>query len=103
MNISGILVVVPTIDVATSIEALSALPGVDVHHVDKKTGRIIVTQEAVSISEEIACLKKLKALPQVVLAEMVYHHFEDDREIIDGIPAELDHETLGVIPSLLED
>jgi len=82
VNVSGILVVVPVTEVATSITALSALPGVDVHHVDEKTGRIIVTQEADSVHEEVERLKTIKALPGVILAEMVYHHFEEDREIL---------------------
>ena len=103
MNVSGILVVVPVAEVATAITALSGLPGVDVHHVDERSGRIIVTQEADSVHEEVERLKKIKALPGVILAEMVYHHFEEDREILDSIPGDLEDESLGAVPSSLRD
>ena len=86
MNVAGILVVVPIVRLADAIEALSNLPGVDVHHTDEASGRIIVTQEAETIREEVAALETIKALPHVVLAEMVHHHFEDDQEIIDAVP-----------------
>ena len=35
MNISAILVVVPVHSLAATIEALEALPGVEVHHTDR--------------------------------------------------------------------
>ena len=81
MNVSGILVVVPAAETDRSIEKLAALPGVDVHHVDPATGRIIVTQEAESIDDEVGGLKRIKALSGVILAEMVHHHFKDDPAI----------------------
>lgn len=103
MNVSGILVVVSVTDVASSVKQLAALPGVDVHHIDEATGRIIVTQEAKSVREEVECLKVLKGLPGVILAEMVHHNFEDDREMFDRVPAELEDESLSVVPSMLRD
>jgi nitrate reductase NapD len=88
VNVSGILVVVPVSAIASTIEALGSLPGVDVHHTDAATGRIVVTQEAETVAAEVEGLKRIKALPSVILAEMVYHHFEDDEEI--GRAASLD-------------
>jgi nitrate reductase NapD len=102
MNVAGILVVTSIAKVPTMVEALSALPGVEVHHVDKTTGRIIATQEAESIHDEIDAITVIKALPHVVLAEMVHHHFEDDRQIIDAIPSELDDERLTRVPPMLD-
>ena len=89
MNISGILVIVPGDRVAETIQALSALPGVDVHHTDPSTGRIVVTQEATTVQDEVDGLKRIKALPHVVLAEMVHHHFEDSSEMFDRLPDSL--------------
>ena len=80
LNISGILVVVPRGKMQLSIEALNALPGVEVHHTDGKTGRIIVTQEADSVQAEIEGLKRIQALPHVVLAEMVQHVVDVERD-----------------------
>ena len=94
MNISGILVITPADRLQETMAALSALPGVDVHHTDPDTGRIVVTQEADSIHAEVDGLKRIKALPHIILAEMVHHHFEDDREQIDRLPG---------IPALLRD
>jgi nitrate reductase NapD len=38
-----------------------------------------VTQEAESVGAELEGLDRIKAIPNVILAEMVYHYFEDDR------------------------
>ena len=97
MNISGILVVTSPLHTDEVVEHLQNLAGIDVHHVDATTGRIVITQEADSISAEIDGLKRIRALPHIVLAEMSYHNFEEDRELIDAIPAELDDEGLDTV------
>ncbi len=84
MNVSGVLVVVPVAAMAGAIHALEALPGVEVHHTDPASGRIVVTVEAESIEAEVETLKRIQTLPDIVLAEMVHHHFEEDEEIIDA-------------------
>ena len=90
MNISGILVVVLPEHTRATIDRLQALQGIDVHHTDAASGRIVITQEAESIPAEIDGLKRIRALPGIILAEMSYHNFEDDNELIDAIPADLD-------------
>ena len=92
MNISGILVVTAPEHTGNTIETLQGLPGIDVHHVDAATGRIVITQEAETIRAEIEGLKRIRALPHITLAEMSYHNFEEDRELIDAIPDDLDDE-----------
>ncbi len=82
MNISSILVVVPRDVLDEAVAQLNALPGVEVHHWDASSGRIVVTQEAVSVNEEIAGLQRIKALPGVTMAEMVYHYFGDEAATI---------------------
>jgi len=89
VNISGILVIVPGERVEETIQSLNALPGVETHHSDANTGRIVVTQEAARVQDEVQGLKRIKALPHIVLAEMVHHHFEDSSEMFDGLPDEL--------------
>lgn len=89
MNLSGILVAARSERLAAVIRGLKALPGVEVHQVDEATGRIVVVQEAEDILAEIEGLKRIKSLPDVVMAEMVYHYFADDRQVYDGLPAEL--------------
>ena len=90
MNISGILVVVSPQRVDSMVEQLQQLDGIDVHHIDAATGRIVITQEAASIRDEVDGLKRIQALPGIILAEMSYHNFEDDSELLQGIPADLD-------------
>ncbi|MGD2137840.1 MAG: chaperone NapD [Gammaproteobacteria bacterium] len=90
MNVSGILVIVPTRHVTASIETLGRMEGVDVHHCDPETGRIVVTQEAETVPAEVNGLKRIKGMPHVILAEMVYHCFEEDSDPTENIPADLD-------------
>jgi nitrate reductase NapD len=92
MNISGILVVVAPEHTQATIERLQTLPGIDVHHIDTASGRIVITQEAETIRDEVEGLRRIRALPGIILAEMSYHHFEDDTELLDSIPAEVDDE-----------
>jgi nitrate reductase NapD len=73
---------------------LKAIAGIDVHYVDDKTGRIVITQEAETISAEVEGLKRIRALPHITLAEMSSHYFEEDRELVEAIPPELDDESL---------
>lgn len=94
MNISGILVVVSPQRVESIVEQLQGLDGIDVHHIDAASGRIVITQEAATIRDEVDGLKRIQALPGIILAEMSYHNFEDDSELLQGIPPDLDDEEL---------
>jgi nitrate reductase NapD len=98
MNVSAILVVTPLARLEAACRMLDSLPGIEVHHTDRATGRIIVTQEAATVAEEVDGLKRIKRLPYVILAEMVQHHFEEDPDIVAGPVAAGDN-----VPSLLED
>ena len=94
MNISGILVIVSPQRVESMVDHLNSLDGIDVHHIEAATGRIVITQEAKTIHDEVDGLKRIRALPGIILAEMSYHNFEDDNELIDAVPADLDKENL---------
>jgi len=91
MNVSGILVVVPPSQVADIQIRLRDLPGVEVHHVEPDTGRIVVVQEAESVDEEVAALSRIKSLKGVMLAEMVYHVFDETPPEWEAVPPELNH------------
>ena len=101
MNISGILVIVSPQRVESMTNQLNGLDGIDVHHIDAASGRIVITQEAESIKEEVDGLKRIQGLPGVILAEMSYHNFEDDSELLHGIPAELDD--ADIVPAFLKE
>ncbi len=105
MNISGILVITAPEHTIAVIAQLESLEGIDVHHSDAARGRIVITQEAESIGAEIDGLKRIRSLPHVLLAEMSCHYFEEDRELVDAIPPELDDEVLNsdAVPGCLND
>ena len=102
MNLSGILVVVPTDKIDSSVDTLNALAGVEVHHTDEASGRIVVVQEAETVEDEVEGLKIIKKLPHVIMAELVYHYFEEDEQLVGEIPAELDGMTDVRVPRYLK-
>jgi periplasmic nitrate reductase NapD len=87
MNLSGIVVICRPESMDAVAEALVELPGVEVHYQDENQGKIIVVQEAPSIAAEVDGLGRIKALPGVILADMLYHYFEEDPEILAGFQA----------------
>lgn len=104
MNYSGILVMVSPQNFAAVNNALNALEGVEVFQQEPETGRIVAVLEAEGIKAETDMLQAIKALPGVAAAEMVYHYFEDDHEVITNIPEELDKlQGLGAVPEALRD
>ena len=92
MNYSGILVVTTQDQLDPLCNALNDLDGVAVFHKDETTSRLVVVQEAESVKDEVNGLKRIKALPGVVMAEMVTHYFEEmaDETISDSIPDDID-------------
>ena len=89
MNLSGILVMAKPEWQAQVVEALNALEGVEVHQVDAATGRIVAVQEASDIHAEIEGVKRIKAVPHVIMAEMVYYYLAEDERIYEAMPPEL--------------
>lgn len=80
MNLSSILVMTTQPNFETTISALAAIDGLQVHYCDAESSRIIVTQEFENTKREIEGLENIKSLPHVVMAEMVYHYCEDHSE-----------------------
>ena len=104
MNLSGILVVATPERQAEVVGALNALEGVEVHQVDAASGRIIAVQEATDIHAEIEGVKRIKALPHVVMAEMVYHYIAEDDKVYEQVPPELlEQEQACAVPAYLND
>jgi nitrate reductase NapD len=104
MNLSGILVVADRSRQTEVIATLNAMAGVDVHHIDEPTGRLIAVQEAEDINAEVEGLRRIKALPHVVMAEMVYHYIAEDDAVYPELPPELaEQETSCAVPAYLMD
>lgn len=83
-NISGIVAVTDPQNVEQAINELSELAGVEVHHHDEQ-GRMVITQVAATVGDEVAGLKAIQALPSVQVAEMVYHYFENSFDDQGGL------------------
>ena len=81
MNLSGIAITVQSHVFDETVEQLGQLPGVDVYHRDAASARVVVVQEAADVDAEVAGLKRIKAVPGVLVAELVYHYFADDPSI----------------------
>ena len=94
MNLSGILVMTLPENLPQVVSALSALPGVEVHQQDP-VGRVVVVLEADKVREETDGLRRIQAVPGVLMAEMVFHYFEDDDEALSELPPEI-----AVLPGL---
>ena len=107
MNLSGILVISTPSEIDTLIDSLNAMPGVEVHHIDRENNKLIVVQEAEAIHKEVEGLKQIKKLPGIVLAEMVYHYLADDENPApENIPEDLDEYTglqQSAVPAYLND
>ncbi len=101
MNLSGILVVSKPEWVSQVVADLAAQDGIEVHQTDPESGRIIVVQEAADIHAEIEGVKRIKAMPHVVMADMVYHYFAEDEREYDAMPAELTEDTSVCVPAYL--
>lgn len=101
MNLSGILVIAKPEWVPQVVSDLAAQDGLEVHQTDPVSGRIIVVQEAADIHAEIEGVKRIKAMPHVVMADMVYHYFAEDEQAYDAMPAELAEDTSVCVPAYL--
>jgi periplasmic nitrate reductase NapD len=87
MNLSSILIFTSPDNLQTVHANLCALPGVEVHYQCHDTGRLVVIQEAPDNKSEMDGLQRIKALPQVIAAEMVYHHVDDNTGHNEQAPA----------------
>lgn len=77
MNLSSVLVYSNPTYLDTVMEALALLPGVEVYHHCRATGRVVLIQEQVDSEQQINGLQDIKSVAHVMAAEMVYHYVED--------------------------
>lgn len=80
MNFSGIVVTADPPHFDAVVAALEAVPGVEAHHCDRVSGRIIVVQEAADVHAEVEGFRRIRALPHVLGADLVYHYFGDQTD-----------------------
>ncbi len=105
MNISSIVVQTLPQHVEEVIESLKQCEVCDYHFFDK-SGKIIITIEGEDVSEELAKLRVIEAIPHIIAADMQMSYSEDelDRhmrvlENADAVPKVLDQDTTKIDPS----
>ena len=107
MNLSGILIITTPSEIDKLIDELNAMSGIEVHHIDRDSNKLIIVQEADSIHDEVNGLKKIKKLSGIVLAEMVYHYIAEDESLSpEKLPDDLDDYTglpQSAVPAYLND
>lgn len=80
MNLSSILIFTSPNNIPALHSNLCALPGIEVHYQCHDTGRLVIMQKALDDESEFDGLQRIKALPQVIAAVMVYQHVDNDTE-----------------------
>ncbi|GIL05899.1 nitrate reductase formation protein NapD [Betaproteobacteria bacterium PRO7] len=80
MNFSGIVVSADPSHFDAVVAALEAVPGIEVHHCDRISARLIVVQEAADVHAEVEGFRRIRALPHVLGADLVYHYFGDQTD-----------------------
>ncbi len=75
-SIAGVVVRSQVDDLARVAARLARLPGVDVHHIEASTGRVVITLEADQEDHDEAQLERVRREPGVLSAELIYHYVE---------------------------
>ena len=78
MHLSNILVTTSQPYFDPILDALTDIDGVELHYCDRKGSQIIVTQEAEDTEHEVEGFQRIKSLPHVDAAEMVFHYCDED-------------------------
>lgn len=81
-SVAGVLVTTRPSCLPGVVSALSSVPGVEVHHQDPATGRLVVTLERPTIADQETGLSVIQGLAGVMGAALVFHYFA---------PADTDH------------
>lgn len=76
MFYSGLVVTCRTGDVESVYAALTEMPRVEVHQIDRRLGRIVVVLEEESIDAETEQFRRIQTLPNVVDVSLVVHREE---------------------------
>ncbi len=86
-SIAGVIVRTLPNDLSAVTARLSALPGVDVHHQEAATGRLVITIETTDIEREQGALERVRREAGVISAELVYHVVASPGPSAAGEPA----------------
>lgn len=80
MNLSSIVVYTTPDKFEALRKSLHGLPGIELHYQHYDTGQMVLIQESSNDKDEMDGLKRIKALPHVMAAEMFYHCVEEESD-----------------------
>jgi nitrate reductase NapD len=78
---AGVVVATAPEHLETCAQELDALPGIEVHGREPSTGRIVIVQEADSVEEQQDLLARVRTLPRVHFAALVYHYVDSEETV----------------------
>jgi len=84
LHISGLSVVPRPNQFDEAANAIEEMTGAEVFARDPEANRLVVVQDLPNIEAHMEGLRRIQALPQVVVAELVYHHSEADEKTKDS-------------------
>jgi nitrate reductase NapD len=82
MHYSGLVVISKRGSADACARELADCPGIDVYVADEASGRIVAVLETETVEEQENGLRRVQTLPHVVSAELVYHYFGDESELL---------------------
>ncbi len=74
---SGVLIIVSPERLEPCARDLDALEGVEVHYRHPESGRLVAVLEGRSADDHLEMLRRIQAVPGVLVAAPVYHYFDD--------------------------
>ncbi len=84
LHISGLSVVPRPDRFEEAADAIEHMTGAEVFARDPEANRLVVVQDLPNVEAHMEGLRRIQALPQVVVAELVYHHSETDGNTMDS-------------------
>ena len=84
VHYSGVVVIVPPDRVETCARDLGTLAGVELHYRHPESGRIVAVLEGRTAEENLEILRRIQAIPDVLVAAPVYHYVDATPDVAEG-------------------
>lgn len=78
MNYSSVVITLAAGAEAGVLETLSCLGGLEIHHVDASSRRVVGVIEAATTDREADIFECIRRTPGVIDVSLVAHYFEDE-------------------------
>jgi len=80
MQYSGVVLTAAPGNLPSIQEALSRLPGVEIHHIRPDRGMLVLVLEAETVPCHQELFRAIQAVPSVLETELVYHYVDTPPE-----------------------